>query len=235
MFNRETVFILGAGASWHYGYPTGEELVKKVIEKATYISRYFKYSREANNGAIPQYIRVKMEDGASNDDAWKAALAESQRLEAALTQTNPLLIDYFLGLNPKLQPIGTLLIAWVILDCEKRAHFGNINRLDDKTTEAVLKKFKDNWCRFVIHQMVINCKQSSDLLSNKVTFVTFNYDVSLELTIKRALQHIEMFEDNDVQKFFGPDRVLHIYGEIRPVTAPLSFNFGETKYAIRNR
>jgi hypothetical protein len=23
------VFILGAGASWHYGYPTGEETVKK--------------------------------------------------------------------------------------------------------------------------------------------------------------------------------------------------------------
>jgi len=34
MFNRKTVFILGAGASWHYGYPTGEELVRKVIAAA---------------------------------------------------------------------------------------------------------------------------------------------------------------------------------------------------------
>jgi hypothetical protein len=36
MFTTKTVFILGAGASWHYGYPTGEGLVKKVVEKATY-------------------------------------------------------------------------------------------------------------------------------------------------------------------------------------------------------
>src|SRR6202022_1873931 len=34
MFRTPTVFILGAGASWHYGYPTGEELVKKVSETA---------------------------------------------------------------------------------------------------------------------------------------------------------------------------------------------------------
>jgi hypothetical protein len=34
MFRNKTVFLLGAGASWHYGYPTGEELVRKVIERA---------------------------------------------------------------------------------------------------------------------------------------------------------------------------------------------------------
>jgi hypothetical protein len=33
MFTNKTVFILGAGASWHYGYPTGEELVKQVIKR----------------------------------------------------------------------------------------------------------------------------------------------------------------------------------------------------------
>jgi hypothetical protein len=39
-----TVFILGAGASWHYGYPTGEKLVQKVIEKAKCASTYFRHS-----------------------------------------------------------------------------------------------------------------------------------------------------------------------------------------------
>jgi hypothetical protein len=33
MFDKETVLILGAGASCHYGYPTGEELVERIIEK----------------------------------------------------------------------------------------------------------------------------------------------------------------------------------------------------------
>jgi hypothetical protein len=30
MFKANTVFILRAGASWRYGYPTGEELVKRA-------------------------------------------------------------------------------------------------------------------------------------------------------------------------------------------------------------
>ena len=36
MFTDEkaTAFILGAGASWHYGFPTGEALVKEIKTKA---------------------------------------------------------------------------------------------------------------------------------------------------------------------------------------------------------
>jgi len=35
MFKNPTVFILGAGASWHYGFPTGEDLVRKVQRSET--------------------------------------------------------------------------------------------------------------------------------------------------------------------------------------------------------
>jgi hypothetical protein len=34
MFINETAFFIGAGASWHYGYPTGEKLVRLVAEQA---------------------------------------------------------------------------------------------------------------------------------------------------------------------------------------------------------
>lgn len=34
MFRKPTVFVLGAGASWHFGYPTGEQLVDDVIDMA---------------------------------------------------------------------------------------------------------------------------------------------------------------------------------------------------------
>lgn len=48
MFKAKTVIILGAGASWHYGYPTGEELVKLVIDKARIATNYFRgYSSSA--------------------------------------------------------------------------------------------------------------------------------------------------------------------------------------------
>ncbi len=31
MFKKETVFILGAGASKPYGYPLGSDLIKEII------------------------------------------------------------------------------------------------------------------------------------------------------------------------------------------------------------
>ncbi len=40
MFEKKTVFIIGAGASWHYGYPTGAELVESIIESALKIRAY---------------------------------------------------------------------------------------------------------------------------------------------------------------------------------------------------
>jgi hypothetical protein len=56
VFKNPTVFILGAGASWHYGYPTGEELVKKVIQKAGIVRNYFKESADHSNVQRPDYI-----------------------------------------------------------------------------------------------------------------------------------------------------------------------------------
>ena len=40
MFTNKTVFVLGAGASWHYGCPTGEGLTDSVISMATRLSAF---------------------------------------------------------------------------------------------------------------------------------------------------------------------------------------------------
>jgi hypothetical protein len=41
MFKRKTVFILGAGASWHYGFPTGDGLVKTIAQACSQVSNFF--------------------------------------------------------------------------------------------------------------------------------------------------------------------------------------------------
>jgi len=230
MFEPKTVFILGAGASWHYGYPTGEELVKKVVEKAKYVSLYFKHSLNASNVIRPKYLIRNSKQGASVREQWQTALSECEELKAGLEQVNPLVIDYFLGWNPRLQPIGKLLIAWVILECEQaRLQLrGNINRRHIFQSSPVhaervaaqgldVKKFKDDWCRFVIHELAMNCKVSSDLLKNDVRFITFNYDVSLERALHLGLRHIQLFQTADIDNFFEDDRILHIYGKVREV------------------
>jgi hypothetical protein len=60
MFINKTVFILGAGASWHYGYPTGEELVEQVREKARvfhgYCAKIVQQNRDSATVQIPRFL-----------------------------------------------------------------------------------------------------------------------------------------------------------------------------------
>src|ERR1700740_919506 len=98
MFKAKTVIILGAGASWHYGYPTGEELVKRVISKAT-IARSF-FSNYATNRGGPPSNRPRIVSG---DDPsipkdgnlglqkqWMAAANKCQDLIERLNAVDPL-------------------------------------------------------------------------------------------------------------------------------------------------
>jgi hypothetical protein len=61
MFKEKTVFVLGAGASWHYGYPTGERLVEDVI-RCTARYQQFCLARLAggiNIAHMPKHIAAR--------------------------------------------------------------------------------------------------------------------------------------------------------------------------------
>jgi hypothetical protein len=236
VFKNPTVFILGAGASWHYGYPTGEELVKMVVDRADAAERYFSdllrlWSNSWVRDALPSYITEPVFRGENNFAEWRKRLSDAAndagKLATRLRQVNPLVIDYFLGQNPSLQSIGTLIIAWIILECEATyiKNMGNINRRKLRQNSPItsdrdiicvdLAKYKDDWYRFIIHKLVMNCSESADLLKNNVRFVTFNYDVSLESLLYKGLCSIELFYTSDIEKFLSHNRVMHIYGNIR--------------------
>ncbi len=225
MFNTPTVFILGAGASWHYGYPTGEELVRRIVEAARQLAVVF---REWEEYRIP-FSLAFVEHIEERGDI--ACLSQAQReageLASRLEMANPTLIDYFLKQNADLHDIGRLVIALVLLDCE--AEFaevgGNPNRrallkrlarqglANDVTIDP--KAFNDDWLRFVLFKLTSGCDVSKDLHRNKVHFVTFNYDVSLERRLCDGLSAIKLFKQTDIDKFFADRRVHHVYGKLR--------------------
>src|SRR5690606_5815014 len=49
---------------------------------------------------------------------------------------------------------------------------------------------------------------------NQISFVTFNYDISLERSLFKGLDHIELFRKEDISSFINKDRFLHVYGQI---------------------
>jgi hypothetical protein len=226
MFKAKTVIILGAGASWHYGYPTGEELVKRVIRKATTASKYF--SDYANNLAGPLASRPRIvsgddpaipKDGNSGlQKQWMAATNKCQDLIERLNAVDPLVIDYFIDENPHLEDIAKLCIAWVILEREfvSLRYGGNENRRElIENDRAVPQGGNDNWYRFLLHKLTSDCPNGETLLSNNVNFVTFNYDVSLEIELYRGLGHLAKFADYAEKLLTENDRILHVYGRLR--------------------
>jgi hypothetical protein len=90
MITTETVFILGAGASMPYGFPSGEQLVDKSIEylKGRLLERY-----EFN----PTEIRV---------------------FESELTASRKRSVDAFLEHRPEFRTIGKTAIAYGLLERE---------------------------------------------------------------------------------------------------------------------
>lgn len=239
MYTRDTVFILGAGASWHYGYPTGEMLIEKIIAKAEEFEHQMlgKDGRTLYGGNAPSgYIdRPK-------PAPWYSHMGEDcKKLAERLSTHNPLVIDYFLGHNAKLKEIGTLMIAWVILDHELKNRQSNHNRDDDHSVKDLevrekLWRRQDDWIKFIIHEMLSGCESIEDLMRNKVQFITFNYDVSLENHLYKRLSQVNLFQaDGEKIKTFIKERVHHVYGQVRDdFENDLQFeqrkSFGGTEY-----
>jgi hypothetical protein len=210
VFINKTTFLLGAGASWHYGYPTGEELVKRVIDRARTSAGYFN-QMDGQLSYLPEYVeeQVKTKDHIlMRTIAWTTAAKSCDDLVQRLERVNPPVIDYFLGHNEDLRSIEKLMIAWIILESDAKYHTYRRNTNQGSNNN-------DDWCRFVLYKLLDGCVTSKDLLRNQVTFVTFNYDVSLEQAIYAGLSHTKLFDPKDINEFMGNGRFLHIYGSMR--------------------
>jgi hypothetical protein len=160
-------------------------------------------------------------------------------------------IDYFLAQNPDLHDIGRLAIAMVIFDCEREYHTcqGNPNhiavhnrRVGQRATSLSppdVEAFSDDWLRFVQHKLVLNCDPPKSLADNQLTFVTFNYDASLEKRLYDGLSNISKFPREEVQHFFDDLRIVHVYGKVREKVdtnwVPTETSLGNPSWRARER
>jgi hypothetical protein len=223
MFVNSTVFVLGAGASWHYGYPTGEGLVESVISMADRFSSYCKHRLQSGQTVqiVPKYVeqRIVVSKGVHEaKTGWQSVQKECELLCDRLKAVRPLLIDNFLAWNESLRPIGKLMIAAVILECEAiwlRERANQNHRVTTPNAPIANRQiYRDDWYRFIVHKLVYGCRESTELLKNDVHFITFNYDTSLEYHLNKALTSIDLLRSADVEQFLGYNRIIHVYGSV---------------------
>lgn len=189
MIQEETVFILGAGASSHLGYPLGSDLLKGIVEYLSPIKDFGKISKE-------EHIKEK-ERQKNRGLLIEAGFSEESINEfyENLRRYGPRNLDEFLENNPKYRGLAKVAIAQVLIPCE-----------DDE----IFAKHQD-WYQKLFDKM----KETIDKFhENNVTFISFNYDRSLEQYLFHKLKYSEVDKADECAAAVKKLKFIHVYGKL---------------------
>lgn len=176
MITTPTVFVLGAGASMPYGYPSGYGLVKKIFNNIS-------------------------DDEKVSDILFDLEMEGTKSFRYNLIRSRRLSIDSFLEHWPRYQIIGKLAIASVLTQCEK----DSLNKFDDLENDG-------DWYKYLFDKMNTSF---DDFDNNQVSFITFNYDRSLEHYLFDALLNAyEYSTQEECAKKLKNIPILHMYGKL---------------------
>ncbi len=197
MINTPTVFILGAGASVPYGFPTGKKLKEDIC--TSFKERYL------------EKLKASMES--DKDDMQKL----SERFQYKFKESPNPSVDRFLANNPSLSEYGKFAITMYILEYEERSKslFGNSSL---KTQD---KKDQD-WYTYIFNRMTEKSMQPDgykDFGNNNAVFITFNYDRSLEHFFYKSLinTYTECQDRSQIIEELKKIKIYHVYGKIGPL------------------
>lgn len=196
MIKEKTVFILGAGANKPYGFPTGNELREQICRNSykNIVSKIPKNDR----GYISEYYKEEVQD-------------KLESFTSIFFKSSTPSIDLFLSRNIVYADIGKLSIIVEILEAEK----------DSKFREDMVVKDQD-WYSYLFHFMtkeIVTNENYKDFSSNNVSFITFNYDRSLEFFLHESF--INSFngeiDKKSLNDEFNKIYFAHVFGIVAPL------------------
>jgi hypothetical protein len=204
MITENTVFILGAGASVPYGYPTGAGLRKDICQK--FVKRIISMGNKISHPP---------------DSEVRAILEKARPFCEAFFKSSTPSIDLFLNRNRHFSEIGKMAISASILEAERTSHFR-----EDMPDEYKLQ----DWYSYLFRKMtedLIEPGSYKDFGGNQVTFITFNYDRSLEHFLYESLSSaFNSAPENEITSQLNWIKFYHVYG----VIDKLAWQGGTTKY-----
>ena len=202
MIAKETLFILGAGASVPYGYPTGNELRNDIC-------RNFE----------KRIVELTEKDPESSPLDVRQIAKEAHEFTNVFFNSSTASIDLFLARNRHFSEIGKKAIVLSILEAERNSCF----------REDMSYKSQD-WYSYLFQKMtedLIDPESYDYFDANQVAFITFNYDRSLEHFLYESLSNA--FSSAPKDKIISQLRriqIFHVYG----IVDKLAWQGGDTKY-----
>jgi len=154
MIKEPTVFILGAGASYPYGYPTGQELREQICSSFV----------QDVNAYFAQEKRV--------DPCIAIAFRNAKTFTETFFNSSTKSIDLFLARNPEFMLLGKWAIIFRLFAAERESQF-----------REHIKDRNQDWYSYLFNRLTDNLVRTTDyerFTENNLSIITFNYDRSLE-------------------------------------------------------
>ena len=215
------VFIIGAGCSVPYGFPTGKMLMQK-LKNFNYGRKFPRKSYDDGNIFLVDlyqehfgYSSTDNQRQYGKDYAWVLPHSEHENLYNQLMDEivlpfsqsvrNSMMVstDEFLknrlGQKQKEQvDFGKRLIAYEILKAEQASWFGNID-----------------WIQHLLS--LIDQQPNWEEILKQTVFLTFNYDRVLEYCVFLYLTSDKQYTDAGAHAFIKEMRIYHVNGFIGPL------------------
>jgi hypothetical protein len=200
MIKAKTVFVLGAGAHCPYGLPDGAELIRKIVQMLP------SDANDRNSAFRDCFFELYQNKIGSIG-------ISLMDFKHRLTFAGQRSIDGFLAANAKekgFPEIGKLAVARVLLPLEFSADFSFLRRTEPGRVDQ-------DWMSFLFSHMLEGCVNKTIeyfLDANKLSFVTFNYDRTLEHFL-----HVRLVNSFGISPELALEKakkfkIVHVYGSL---------------------
>lgn len=219
-----TTFVIGAGASVDFGFPTGAGLIDQIVSELSV--------SQGDRGWLhwDHEIFRALTYVATEEHERQAYLRAALRLRNGV-RTSPS-IDEFLNNHADDQAmtlIGKLAIAYVVLSAERNSSLQSDNKYDlawvngegkgptadNKSPKEVVDRAYKSWlCQLFRRLTPSYSKLEVERIFEGVRFICFNYDRCIEEFLFYALQAHYALTPEIAGQIVGSLEIVHPYGTI---------------------
>ncbi len=213
MLRQNTLFVVGAGASFDFGFPLGSELVELIRGELS--GRSDGNSPVLGSFEINNAFQIIANETAQN---FSDVYLSGQKL-ANILANHPVSIDNVIATRHKdtnLVSVAKLAIAKILLQRERQS----IVATQDGTGLRSSPFDQNNWLNFCLQRMFTQLyAEDTDNVFNKARFISFNYDRCVTQIARRTLASYFHLEDSIAIAACEKLKVIHPYGSLGELPA----------------
>lgn len=222
MINHPTTFVIGAGASFDYGFPLGEALTAQIADALNMNGGNDSPARELMRSAIALHSRRP--GGPPSNELF----IQAHGLRKALITASS--IDAFLESrsdNPNFELLGKMAIAACLITAEHKCE----DLREHRRGEGIdLRRSEKSWLgRLFKHVMAPGVTRSAvERIFEHASFVVFNYDRCIEHYLEYALaSHFSLDLPAAAKLVRDHLRIVHPYGSLGDLHEDAAVPFGQ--------